>query len=62
MGAAFPVQMPSAEDERFTFGLLINVADVLARHGYPRAEGIDLVDLRQAPYCFLYVGRKDGGR
>ncbi|MFG7940982.1 hypothetical protein [Streptomyces cacaoi] len=54
--------MPSAEDERFTFGLLINVADVLARHGYPRAEGIDLVDLRQAPYCFLYVGRKDGGR
>jgi hypothetical protein len=45
------------DDERFTFGVVVDVAEVLTRHGYPKpATGRDLVALQQALYRFLYVG------
>jgi len=58
MGArAFPIQLASEDDSRFSFGLVVGVADVLVQHGYPRAEQLDLLDLREALYRFLYVER-----
>lgn len=46
------------DDPRFTFGLMIDVADVLERHGYPRpTTGPDLVELQQALFRFCYVAR-----
>ena len=42
-------------DPRFTFGLVIDVAEVLARHGYQRPHGRELVELRQSLYRFLYL-------
>jgi hypothetical protein len=50
--------LPRAEeDARFTLGLLADVAEVLARHGYPAVEaGGDLIDLQQALFRFLYAG------
>jgi hypothetical protein len=44
-----------AEDPRFTFGLLIDVAEVLVVHGYPQLTGTDLVDLGQALFRYLYA-------
>lgn len=53
----YPLPRP-AHDERFTFGLIIDVADVLVAHGYPRpATGGDLVALQQALFGFLYADR-----
>lgn len=53
--AAYPVDA-GAEDSRFTLGLVVDVADVLARHGYPPVrDSADLVDLQQSLYRFLYV-------
>lgn len=51
---AFPV--PSVgHDARFTFGLALDVADVLVAHGYPRpSAGSDWVDLQQALFRFLH--------
>ncbi|NJC86805.1 hypothetical protein HC030_30330 [Planosporangium mesophilum] len=48
--------MPApADDPRFTFGLLIDLIDVLETHGYPRPlSGGDLVALQQAMFRFLY--------
>ena len=55
-GRAYP--LPAADgDPRFTFGLVIDVAEVLEQHGYPSPQsGRDLVELQQALYRFLYVG------
>jgi hypothetical protein len=51
------------EDRRFTFGLTIDVAKVLAEHGYePITDGGDLVALQQALYGFLYAPKEEGGR
>ncbi|MEU4803007.1 hypothetical protein [Actinosynnema sp. NPDC023587] len=52
----FPVQVSPDGDARFTFGLVIEVADVLTRHGFPDANthGADHVALRQALFRFLY--------
>lgn len=54
----FPLQPVSDQDPRFTFGLLMDVADVLEDHDYPSiretASGADLVALRQALFGFLY--------
>ncbi|MEE6264944.1 hypothetical protein V2E29_04685 [Streptomyces diastatochromogenes] len=53
----YPIRPVDDEDPRFTFGLTLDVADVLQQHGYPPVTaGLDLVDLRQALYRFLYVG------
>ncbi|UZF72911.1 hypothetical protein [Amycolatopsis mediterranei] len=44
------------DDDRFTFGLVVDVADVLARHRYPElASGDDFVALQQALFRFLYT-------
>jgi hypothetical protein len=44
----------SAEDPRFTLGLLIDVAEVLVLHGYPQPTGVGLVNLGQALFRYLY--------
>ena len=50
----YPLNRPDT-DARFSYGLLLDVADVLAAHGYPRpATGADLVALQQALFGFLY--------
>lgn len=54
---AYP--LPQAEsDPRFTFGLQLDVADVLEKHGFPRVSGVDLVDLGQALFRFLYASEE----
>jgi hypothetical protein len=52
----YPLPRPvTGTDERFTIGLVIDVADVLARHGYPPlACGADLVRLQQALFTTIY--------
>jgi hypothetical protein len=50
----YPISAP-ADDPRFTVGLLIDLADVLQTHGYPRlCSGGDLLDLQQVMFRFLY--------
>ena len=41
-------------DPRFTFGLLRDVAGLLAEHGYPPLDGRQLVDLQAALFGALY--------
>ena len=57
-GRDYPVLRPPGEgdeDPRFTYGLVFEVADVLANHGFPPVRsGEDLVELRQALFGFLY--------
>jgi len=62
MSRAFPIaKPPDSSDPRFTFGLTVDVAKVLAEHGYPDLTdpavggGRDFVELQQALYRFLYV-------
>lgn len=44
-----------AEGARFTFGLIHDVADLLADKGFPKIEnGRDFVRLQQALYEFFY--------
>jgi hypothetical protein len=55
MASAFPVPAP-ADDSRFTFGLLLELAKVIEQHGYPPiAAGADLVRLQQSVFGFLYA-------
>lgn len=50
----YPLPRPT-EDPRFTQGLSIDVAKVLAQHGYPQiTEGMDLLRLQGALFGFLY--------
>ncbi|MFD7732234.1 hypothetical protein ACFV6F_17830 [Kitasatospora phosalacinea] len=43
-------------DTRFSFGLVFDVAKVLEAHAYPPVTaGLDLVNLRQALFRFLYT-------
>jgi hypothetical protein len=50
----YPLDAP-ADDPRFSFGLALDVAEVLAKHGYPElASGLDVVALEQALFGFLY--------
>jgi hypothetical protein len=44
----------TANDPRFTFGLLVDVADALTSRGYPSMTGEDLVELQQTLFRFLY--------
>lgn len=54
-GRAYP--LPGDGDARFTFGLVVDVAEVLSEHGYPTPGcGRDLVALQQALHAFLYAG------
>lgn len=41
-------------DSRFTFGLIVDAADALTSRGYPPLTGLDLVELQQALFRFLY--------
>jgi GTP:adenosylcobinamide-phosphate guanylyltransferase len=51
---AYPLALGDA-DQRFTFGLVHDVAEVLVSHGFPRlVVGGDLVELQQALFRFLY--------
>ena len=52
---AYPMP-PVEEDPRFTIGVALDVAAVLVDHTYPAVHGLDLVELQQALYGFLYVG------
>lgn len=53
-GSVYPLRAP-AEDPRFSFGLLLAVADVLTAHGYPPPRtGADLLRFQQALFTALY--------
>lgn len=59
MGAdvpAYPIRRPNGQaDGRFTLGLSLDVAAVLARHGYPPVTtGIDLLRVQQALFTLIY--------
>jgi hypothetical protein len=53
---AYPIPRPeSGHDSRFTLGLALDVAQVLARHGYPPlATGSDLLRLQQTLFTLIY--------
>lgn len=52
---AYPLASTGA-DNRFTIGLLIDVAEQLQKHGYARPmASLDLVALQQALFGFLYA-------
>ena len=54
--AQYPLPRPAdARDSRFTFGMIRDVARVLADHGFPPADsGTDHVRLQQALFGFIY--------
>ncbi len=53
---AYPLPRPAnGDDARFSLGLTLDVAAVLARHGYPAlSAGEDLIRLRQALFGLIY--------
>jgi hypothetical protein len=52
---AYPIPRPTVGDARFTNGLTFDIAEVLARHGYPPLRtGADLVHLQQALFTLIY--------
>ncbi|MDK1477051.1 hypothetical protein QNO07_27270 [Streptomyces sp. 549] len=58
---AYPIRPLPDDDRRFTFGLRLDVAEVLEAHGYPPlVTGIDHVDLQQSLFRFLYSDRNGG--
>jgi hypothetical protein len=52
----YPIRRPADGcDERFTIGLVLDVAAVLTRHGYPPpGSGGDLLRLQQALFTLIY--------
>lgn len=52
----YPVAGPvGGEDARFTHGLALDVAAVLARHGYPPVgTGLDLLRVQRALFELIY--------
>lgn len=56
----YPVPPPGDSDPRFSYGLLIDVAKVLAAHGLPAVRsGTDMVQLQQALFGFIYGTKED---
>ena len=53
MTSNYPLPRPD-DDPRFTLGLATDLRDVLTKHGYPDMTGMDLVNLQQALFSFLY--------
>lgn len=52
---AYPLDVADGNDPRFTLGVVIDIAGVLAAHGYPPiTAGADIVRLQQALYGYLY--------
>lgn len=55
----YPIRMPDEDDPRFTLRLALDVAAVLEKHGFPEftsGNALDLVELQQALYQFIYRG------
>jgi len=54
--AAYPISRPDhGIDSRFTIGLALDVAAVLARHGYPPVTtSSDLLRLQRALFTLIY--------
>ena len=53
--AVYPVARPGCGDARFTYGLALDVAAVLVRHGFPQVRaGADLVRVQQALFELIY--------
>lgn len=56
---SYPVPRPelrnAADDRRFTVGLIHEVAKAIESRGYPVLETLDLVELQQALFRFLYL-------
>jgi hypothetical protein len=53
-GPAYPIPRMGA-DARFNLGLALDVAEVLAHHGYPPlTTGADLLRLQQALFAVIY--------
>jgi hypothetical protein len=52
----YPIRRPEdGHDHRFTLGLALDIAAVLARHGYPPlSTGADLLRLQQALFALIY--------
>jgi len=51
----YPISRPDSTDSRFTVGLALDVAAVLARDGYPPPPtGADLLRLHQALFTLIY--------
>ena len=53
MTSNYPLPRPD-DDPRFTLGLAVDLRDVLTEHGYPDMTGMDIVNLQQALFGFLY--------
>ena len=52
---AYPLPRPDDdEDERYTYGLLLDIARLIEQHGYPPIQGEDMVELSLALFRFLY--------
>jgi hypothetical protein len=52
---AYPISRPDSTDRRFTVGLALDVAAVLAHHGYPPlSTGADLIRLQRALFTLIY--------
>jgi hypothetical protein len=49
----YPLPAPGS-DPRFTYGLVLDIADVLTGHGYPPPAATDWADLMTAVSSFLY--------
>lgn len=66
MSRVFPIRTEPDDDPRFSFGLALEVARVLAAHGYPdltdptiSTAGCDFVALQEVLYRFIYVGPEE---
>jgi hypothetical protein len=58
--AVYPIPRPQHDDSRFTVGLVLDLAAVLTRHGYPpAATGTDLLHLQQALFTTIYQPSKE---
>lgn len=53
MESSYPLPRP-ADDQRFTVGFVLNVADTLVSAGFPAMNGADLVRLQSALFEFIY--------
>lgn len=45
---------PPADDPRFTYGLLHDIAEALQHNGFPRSTGTDWANLLIALHQFIY--------
>jgi hypothetical protein len=56
---AYPVTRPAGHDDRLSISLVVDVAEVLHRHGFPApARGRDLTELGDVLSTFIYGGAR----